>query len=205
MKLRPAVVLCMTVCICRTPAMAQPRQVAAPHRAPPGSAPVRPADAARAAQLQAAYATRVTTITGEIKPRLAELWTTFEEAKALLGTPAKRVKPAALTADKAQQLARLKVALTATIKDLRVNTRRLRALSPVPRSLRKADNVLVEFSLELDQGLDTLGQWMDTPAYELGLQAGRELRKASTSLDTGLKQLQQRTDPAVQAKVYVDD
>lgn len=161
-------------------------------------------DSAKAAQIDAAYVARVSTIANELKPLLTKVWTTSEDMKSLYGTPSQRARRAATSGTDAE-MSKQKTELIDAIKEIRIEAKRLRAISPVPRSLRRADNDLVAASFEMEQGADSMAIWADTMSHEMGLQAARQLRKGSASLYTGLKEIQRRTDPAVKAKVYVGD
>lgn len=161
-------------------------------------------DSARAAQVQATYVARVNTIANELKPLFTKAWTTAEDIKSLYGTPSHRSKHTA-TAEEGEQMTKLKAELLDAIKDIKIDARRLRAITPVPRSLKRADNDLVSASIEMEQGVESMAIWSDTQSHEMSLQASRQLRRASSSLFNGLKEIQRRADPAVRAKVYVDD
>lgn len=161
-------------------------------------------DAAKAAQVEAAYTTRVDVIATELKDLLTKVWMTSEEIKLLYGTPAQRARRPR-TAEEVEQISKQQAELIAAVKEIRIETKRLRGISPVPRSLRRADNDLVTASIEMEQGLDSMVLWADTMSHEMGLQAARQLRKGSTSLYTGLKEIERRTDPVMKAKVYADD
>jgi len=158
-------------------------------------------------QIQTSYTSRVQIISSELKPMLTKLWLTFDQVDALHDDLNKRRKhsDAAEEDEQRERLAKLKSSLREMIKEIRVDAKRLRALSPVPRSLRKADNELVDFSLEMEQALESLSAWVDAPSRELSLQSSRQLRKASTSFYNGLKAIGRLCDPAVKSKVYVDD
>ncbi len=173
--------------------------------APPAKAPATPSKAA-SNQLQASYVKRVETISDELKPHFADLWSTFgkmEDLRALMDKHARRDGDATGT-DK-EDWAKLKTTLASTVQSLRGNTKRLRAISPVPRSLKKMDNELIDASFEIETGLDSLMLWVGTPSPEMNLQLGRQLRKGTTSWTNALVALNRATDPAVKAKVYVED
>ncbi|MDQ3812732.1 MAG: hypothetical protein M3347_02130 [Armatimonadota bacterium] len=178
---------------------------ASAHGAAKAQKPIAPS----AKQVQATYVSRVQVISNELKPMLAKVWTTFDRMETLASDLAKRSRRVESSDEKLldakEQLAKLQASLHDTIKDIKVNTKRIRALSPVPRSLRKADNDLVDFSLEMEQGLESLATWADNPTPELSLQAGRQMRKASNSFYNALKIMGRVTDPAVKNKVYVED
>lgn len=162
-------------------------------------------DSARGAQVRSAYVARVTTVANELKPRLAEVWGLYEDMKNAYGATTRRARSASLSPEREQLIARAKAALVERVKDVRTNARRIRAISPVPQSLRRADGYLVAFSCEVEQALESLMLWCESPTHEMDLQASRQLREASTTLATALKQIEARTDPAVRAKVYVED
>ena len=173
---------------------------AAPAKAP--AAPPKPASS----QIQASYVKRVETVSDEIKPAFADLWVTFgkmEDLNTVMQKHARRDGDPSGTDQ--QDWAKLKTALLATVQSIRGNTKRLRAISPVPRSLKKMDNELVDASFEIETGLDSLMSWVSTPSPEMNLQLGRQLRKGVTSWSNALVALGRATDPAVRAKVYVED
>jgi hypothetical protein len=153
---------------------------------------------------QAAYAARVQIIVRELNPRLATLWLTYDQLETRRTEQAKRHKSGVDEAEAKAELVRLRTTLLDTIKAIRVNARRLRSLSPVPQSLRKADDDLIDFGFEVEIGLDSLVTWIDTPAPEMSLQASRQLRKAITSLASALSRLGRLTDPAVKGKIYIE-
>jgi hypothetical protein len=155
---------------------------------------------------QNAYAKRVQIISDELKPQVAVLWRSFGEMEELNAALQKRAKRdgAPSSADK-EEWDKQKSALSAIVQAIRANTKRLRGISPVPRSLRKIDNELVDASFEIETGLDSLMSWVATPSPEMNLQLGRQLRKGITSWSNALIALGRATDPAVKAKVYLED
>lgn len=165
---------------------------------------------ARSASFQGAYAARVRTIGGELRPLLAEVLTTFDEMEENVSYLSRRTttrstsSTAASKAAAAEELKTLKASLLAKIAKARSGATRLRAVSPVPRSLRKADKSLVNASLELEDGLDTLVAWTQNPINELKLRASRQLRKGLNYLDSAMQEIRRQTDPAIQSKTYVD-
>lgn len=183
-------------------ARAQPKT--APKAAPPRSKPVR------SASLQAAYAARARTLGNELRPLMAEVLATFDEMEENVSYLARRTtarSSSTTTANRAaanEELKTLRASLLADIAKARAGAARLRAISPVPRSLRKADRSLVNAGLELEDGLDTLVVWTQNPINELKLRASRQLRKGLNSLDAAMQEIKRQTDPALQGKVYVD-
>ena len=175
------------------------------YAAPPAKAPTAAAKTAPS-QLQISYAKRVDTISDELKASFADLWLIFgkmEDSNTLMQKHARRDGDAS-GADK-EEWNKLKTSLSASVQSLRGNTKRLRGISPVPRSLKKIDNEMVDASFEIEIGLDSLMSWVGTPSPEMNLQLGRQLRKGTTSWSNALVNLGRATDSAVKAKVYVED
>lgn len=166
--------------------------------------------AVKSASLQAAYAARVRTIGGELRPLMADVLTTFDEMEENVSYLSRRTttrstsSTAASKAAAAEELKTLKASLLAKIAKARAGATRLRAVSPVPRSLRKADKSLVNASLELEDGLDSLVAWTQNPINELKLRASRQLRKGLNYVDSAMQEIRRQTDPAIQSKAYVD-
>jgi hypothetical protein len=153
-----------------------------------------------------AYRQRVDTISNELKSQVADLWQLYgklEDQNAALQKRAARDGNVS-AADK-EEWNRLKTSLNSLLQNLRGNTKRLRSVSPVPKSLKKIDNKLVDASFELEEGLDSLAAWTNTPSPEMNLQLGRQLRKGITSWTNALIALNRATDSSVKAKVYVED
>ncbi|MBV9866434.1 MAG: hypothetical protein JO316_13860 [Abitibacteriaceae bacterium] len=199
-----ALLLGLAACSLTTLANAQGKSRNVKAKAATSVAKSNALDSARVAQVQATYVARVNTVANELKPLLTKVWTTTEDIKALYGTPTRRSKHTS-TSEEVEQMGKLKAELLDAIKEIKTDAKRLRAITPVPRSLKRADNDLVSASIEMEQGVESLAVWSDTQGHEMGLQANRQLRRASSSLFTGLKEIQRRADPAVRAKVYVDD
>lgn len=174
--------------------------VAAAFAQPPKVVPKPPTG-----QTQVTYLKRVDIISDEIKPLMADLWATFDKMEALNTIMQKRIqRDGDATATDKENWNKLKTALGSTVQSIRGNTKRLRSISPVPRSLKKIDNELVDASLEIETGLDSLQTWANNPSPEMNLQLGRELRKGITSWTNARIKLSRATDPVVKAKVYVD-
>jgi len=173
--------------------------------APPKTAPAAPSKAA-SSQAQAGYARRVEAISNEMKPMVADLWVAYGKMEDLAEDMAKVARKAgdASVSDK-QEWDKQKSALAATAQSIRGNTRRLRALSPVPRSLKTIDTNFVDASLEIELGLEALLRWTNTPSPEQKALAGRQVRKGVTTWYSALVKLGRATDPAVKAKVFVED
>ena len=177
---------------------------AAPKAAPMHSRP------AKSTALQGAYAARVRTIGGELRPLMADVLTNFDtmdDAVSFLSRRPTTRSGASTAASKAaagEELKTLKASLLANIAKARAGATRLRAVSPVPRSLRKADKSLVNASLELEDGLDSLAAWTQNPINELKLRASRQLRRGLNYLDLAMQEIRRQTDPAIQGKVFVD-
>ena len=153
-----------------------------------------------------AYRQRVRIISDELKSQVADLWQLYarlEEQNAAMQKRAARDGNVS-TADK-DEWNRLKTSLNPLLQNLRGNTKRLRSISPVPRSLKKIDTKLVDASFELDEGLDSLVAWTNAPSPEMNLQLGRQLRKGITTWTNALIALNRATDSGVKAKIYSAD
>ena len=173
--------------------------------APPKPAPAAPSKAA-SSQAQAAYVKRLEIVSNEMKPLFADLWVAYGKMEDLAYDMAKDIKKTgdASASDK-QEWDKQKSALAAAAQSIRVNTRRLRALSPVPRSLKTIDTHFTDASLEIELGLEALLRWTNTPSPEQKALAERQVRKGVTSWYSALVKLGRATDPAVKAKVFVED
>src|SRR4051812_40835702 len=114
--------------------------------APPFKAPVAPPKPLPG-PCQSSYLKRVETISNEMKPAVADMWSTFGKMEDLHSVMAKRARrDGDASLSEQQEWAKLKTAMAATAQNIRANTRRLRAISPVPRSLKKMDTELVDAS-----------------------------------------------------------
>ena len=173
--------------------------------APSKPAPAAPSKAA-SGQAQAGYARRVATISDTMKPMFADLWVAYGKMEDLADDMAKSAKKTgdASASDK-QEWDKQKSALATAAQNIRVNTKRLRALSPVPRLLKTIDAHLVDSSLEIELGLEALLRWTNTPSNEQKMLAERQVRKGVNSWYSTLVKLGRATDPAVKAKVFVED
>lgn len=152
------------------------------------------------------YRQRVKVISDELKPQVAALWQLFGKLEAQNAALQKRAarNGQASAADK-DEWNRLKTSLSSLLQDLRANTKRLRSVSPVPKSLKKIDGKFVDASFELEEGFDSLVVWTNTPSSEMKLQLGRQLRKGINSWTNALIALNRVTDNGVKAKVYTPD
>ena len=153
-----------------------------------------------------AYRQRAETISNQLKAQVADLWQLYarlEEQNAALQKRAAR-DGAPSAADK-EEWNKLKSSLAAQLQTLRSNTKRLRSISPVPRSLKKIDTKWVDASFELEEGFDSLVGWTNAPSPEMNLQLGRQLRKGINTWTNALIALNRATDSGVKAKVYTAD
>ncbi len=154
-----------------------------------------------------AYRQRVDSISNELKPQIAALWQIYgkmEDLNGIMQKHAARNGGETTAADK-DDWNKLKSSLAATLQGIRSNTKRLRSVSPVPRPLKKIDSEFVDASFELEEGLDSLVAWTNTPSPEMNLQLGREIRKGITSWTSALVKLNRATDSGVTAKVYTEN
>lgn len=152
------------------------------------------------------YGQRVKVVSDEMKNQMADLWQIYGKLEDLNGVMEKHAarNGDATAADK-DEWNKLKSSLNSVVQHIRGNAKRLRSISPIPRSLKKIDTELVDASFELEEGLDSLISWTNTPSPEMNLQLGRQLRKAVTSWSNALISLNRNTDPAVKAKVYTEN
>ena len=153
-----------------------------------------------------AYRQRVEIISNELKPQLADLWQIYgkmEDLNSVMKKHAARNDGEPTAADK-DDWNKFKSSLAAILQGIRNNTKRLRSLSPVPRSLKKIDTEFVDASFELEEGLDSLALWTNTPSPEINLQLGREIRKGITTWTNARIALNRATDSTVTAKVYTE-
>lgn len=153
-----------------------------------------------------AYRQRVKIVSDELKSQIADLWQLYGKLENQNSAMQKRAARDGNTsaADK-EEWSKLKGALASQLQGLRANTRRLRSISPVPRSLKKIDTELVDCSFELQEGFDSLVAWTNTPSAEMNLQLGRQLRRGITTWTNALISLNRATDSGVKAKVYIQD
>ncbi|HEY0074052.1 MAG TPA: hypothetical protein VGB77_08130 [Abditibacteriaceae bacterium] len=152
------------------------------------------------------YQQRVKVISDELKPQIAALWQLFGKLEAQTTTMQKRaVRDGRASAADKDEWNRLKTSLSSLLQNLRANTKRLRSVSPVPKSLKKIDAKFVDASFELEEGFDSLVVWTNTPSSEMKLQLGRQLRKGINSWTNALIALNRVTDNGVKAKVYTPD
>ena len=153
------------------------------------------------------YRQRIDTISGELKPQIADLWQIYgklDDLNAVIKKHAARNGGEVSVADK-DEWNKLKSTLNTILQGIRNNTKRLRSVSPVPRTLKKIDTQMVNASFELDEGVDSLVAWTETPSSEMNLQLGRQIRKGITTWTSALISLHRATDPNVAAKVYADN
>ncbi len=154
-----------------------------------------------------AYRQRVEIISNELKPQIADLWQIYGKMEdfniALMQKHAARNDGEPTAADK-DEWNKFKSSLASILQGIRNNTKRLRSISPVPRSLKKIDTELVDASFELEEGLDSLVAWTNTPSPEINLQLGREIRKGITTWTNARIALNRATDSAVTSKVYTE-
>jgi hypothetical protein len=180
-----------------------------PATLPAAAAPVaslkNPVAAVPLGQNTATYTKRVNIISGELKTMLAGVWVHYEKWENLREDLAKYEKKGTVPDSLKSQNEGLRKALSTSMQDIRNNAKRLRSVSPVPVSLKKVDQKLVESSYELDVALDSLTAWADIPSHEMKLQASRQLRKASNSLSDALKKMNQLCEPAVKNKTFSED
>ena len=152
------------------------------------------------------YRQRVKVISDELKPQIADLWQLYgkleEQNTAMQKRAARDGQASAVDKD---EWNRLKTSLNTLLQNLRANTKRLRSVSPVPKTLKKIDGRFVDASFELDEGLDSLVAWTNTPSAEMNLQLGRQLRKGINGWTNALIALYRATDSGVKAKVYTAD
>jgi hypothetical protein len=173
--------------------------VAQPSKISKTVAPSKPATAP-------SYRQRVETISNELKMQTADLWQIEGKLEELNSTIAKlEARSGEPAANDREEWSKLKTALGATVQGIRNNTKRLRSISPVPRSLKKIDTEFVDASFELEEGLDSLVAWTNTPSPEMNLQLGRQLRKGITTWSNALIALNCATDSAVTTKVYTEN
>lgn len=153
-----------------------------------------------------AYRQRVKVISDELKPQVAALWQLYGKLETQNAALQKRAARdgAASAADK-DEWNRLKTSLSSLLQHLRANTKRLRSVSPVPKSLKKIDGKFVDASFELEEGFDSLVAWTNTPSAEMKLQLGRQLRKGINNWTQALIALNRATDSGVKAKVYTPE
>lgn len=86
---------------------------------------------------------------------------------------------------------------------VRRNAQRWRAILPILEKLKKADDRLIEASLETESALDFLLLHLHSGADEWHSQANKALRKSLADRDAALMILAQRTESAITKKVYV--
>ena len=153
------------------------------------------------------YPQRVEIISSGMRPQIADLWQIYGKMEALSGAMQKRAarNGGENTAADKDEWDKLKASLATNLQQLRNSTKRLRSISPVPRSLKKIDARFVTASFELEDGFDSLVAWTNTPSPEMNLQLGREIRKGVVTWKSAQIALNRATDPAVTAKVYAEN
>lgn len=168
----------------------------------PAACQTKPAQkpAPRQASWQAVqYARRVNLIRNDLNTELTGLLRDWDRLKTARKPKSSRTPHADET-----PAAEVEKSLTEAIAKVRHHARRLRGLSPVPRSLLKVDDKLVDTGLQLEQALDALALWVNSGVDEWESQADKQWHKAGTTLEAALKELARRTEPGIVAKGYCD-
>ena len=191
MKLLVIAVLCVT-------ASTAPLWAAPPKPAP---TPVKPSSGAATV----AYVRRIETISSDLRLQLADLWAALDKIETVRDAIDKPDKKHTDDEAKKQEWETRKAGLQTLSTAIRASTKRLRGVSPVPRSLKKADADFVDGSFEIEGGLESLQHWLNTPSPELDLQLKRQLRKGITSWTNALVAMNRLTDPAVKSKPLIDE
>lgn len=166
----------------------------------------KPAPSPRVSASQTAYQTRVNTINNEMEPLLMEVLVDFDQMQRAAAASISRTRRRVGAPDPEEQMKTLRVSLLSNVVKLRPNLKRLRGISPVPYSLKKADNDVIDGAIEMEQGLNALAIYVEHPTVnEFELRASRLLRKGLTDLDSGLQKMARITEPMLRAKVYASD
>lgn len=167
----------------------------------PAPTPVKPSSGAATA----VYVRRIETISTDLRVQLADLWAALDKMENLRDAIEKPDKKSSDLEAKKQEWDSRKAALQTLSTAIRATTKRLRGVSPVPRSLKKTDVEFVDGSFEIEGGLDSLHLWLNNPSPEMNLQLKRLLRKGITSWTSALVSMNRTADPAVKSKQLVDD
>ena len=170
---------------------------------PVAPSPVKSIGAGKLSHASVQYTSRVLLIRSDLQFELSKLLLALDEMDEVNAPRSRRTrKTDEDDADLTARYDRSKAALLAVMPRVRANTRRLRSLTPVPRSLKKADDKFVAAAHDFELALDSLRLWLLHPAQEWRAQATREIRRGLTALELGMKTLGQRND--LPSKVYVD-
>lgn len=152
-------------------------------------------------QAQSNYPTRVRAIATDVRWSLASLyatWERFQDERDVLQAPKRSTDIESLTKAHLQT----KTSLLSAMKKIESNAARLRAISPVPLNWKKADNKLIDAAWDFDRGKEHIETWLLQPSAETKNAAGKHLRRAQSTLDGVLQEIQKRTEPAITAKKY---
>lgn len=150
---------------------------------------------------QSTYATRVRAIATDVRWSLASLynaWEKFEDEDDALRAPKRSTDVESLTKAHIQT----KAALLAAVKKIESNAVRLRAISPVPLSWKKWDNKLIDAAWDFARGKEHIETWLLHPSSETKNAASKHLRRAQSTLDGVLREIQKRSEPAIVGKRY---
>jgi hypothetical protein len=147
------------------------------------------------------YVARVRLISQDLRWSLAQLylsWENYQTLQDLIDRPRKDTDVAATR----EEQDRTKRQLLGAMKGVEANARRLRGLSPVPRTLKSLDEKLIDAGLELGNGSQAIATWLLFPSNEVKNTAARQLRHAQSTLLDVNSELARRTDANITRKIY---
>lgn len=150
---------------------------------------------------QSTYPTRVRAIATDVRWSLASLyssWEKFQDEREELRAPKRSTDVESMTKAHIQT----KAALLAAMKKMESNATRLRSISPVPMAWKKWDNKLINAAWDFARGSEHIETWLLQPSAETKNAAGKHLRRAQSTLDGVLQEIQRRTDTAIIRKKY---
>ena len=169
------------------------------HGAPIKKAPIKKAAPEAAPNFVALYVSRVRIADRDTMHELGKLLVSWQQFDDLHKSKRKREDDES----REKQIGALRLQIRNQIPIARRNAARWRAISPIPASLKKADDRFIEASLETESALDFLLLYLASGAVEWKSQANKALRKSLADRDAALMILAQRTDGAIAKKVYV--
>jgi hypothetical protein len=149
------------------------------------------------------YVRRVRLVAQDLRWALAKLhlsWENYGSLQELIDRPRRDTDVAATR----EEQDRTKRQLLEAIKQVQHNAKRLRGLSPVPRSYKRIDEKLITAGLDFQVGTEGIATWLLFPSGEVKNNSARQVRRAQSTLQGVLGELARRTDSAITAKTYVE-
>jgi hypothetical protein len=149
------------------------------------------------------YVRRVQVVAQDLRWALAKLHLSWENYQVLQGLIDKPRRDTDVAATREEQ-ERTKRQLLEAMKQVQHNARRLRGLSPVPRSYKRVDEKLITAGLDFQVGTEGIATWLLFPSGEVKNNSARQVRRAQSTLQGVLGELARRTDSAITGKTYVE-